>query len=205
MADDRFMEPGDLLPNSGKGWRSDRVFLPKLRFPIEKQNAYANSQVYRPGGNKGPSGGQCSASNYKYPWQDNFCEKRRWKMPFCPTGKGHQGQDIRPNTCDKDFYWTVAAEAGVITNVGKYSVTLLGSSGTIYRYLHVQMNDLAVAKGDKVKIGSRIGKVSNSFGNSSTTIHLHFDAKKTVISKGKRVTAYIPIYTSLVESYKRLD
>jgi murein DD-endopeptidase MepM/ murein hydrolase activator NlpD len=195
---------GELEPGSGSGQRDPTVFFPDMRFPLEEGPAYANSQVYRPGGNHGGSGTQCDKVNYKYPWRDNFCETRGWNMPLCPTGRGHQGQDIRPASCEKDRYWTVAVDNGIIASVGKYSVSLQATDGTIYRYLHLNMDRLVVKSLASVKKGERIGLVSDWFGKTPTTIHLHFDAKATFVLSDGPFTAYAPIYTSLVNSYKNL-
>jgi hypothetical protein len=94
--------PGDLEPNSGTGRHDSTIYFPNIRFPLEQGPAYLNSQVYRPGGDHAGDGDQCDATNYSYPWRDNFCEARKWDVKFCPTGKGHQGNDIRPGTCKKN-------------------------------------------------------------------------------------------------------
>src|SRR5262245_59695623 len=91
-----FSAPGDLEPGSGTGLHETKIYFPSIRFPLENAPAYLNSQVYRPGGMNGGTGGQCTSVNYSYPWRDNYCEARSWAMPLCPAGKGHQGQDIRP-------------------------------------------------------------------------------------------------------------
>jgi murein DD-endopeptidase MepM/ murein hydrolase activator NlpD len=174
-----------------------------MSFPLEKGAAFANSQVYRPGGMHGGGGGQCDALNYNYPWRDNFCESRSWPVPFCPTGKGHQGQDIRPSECKKDTFWAVAVEDGVIAMIGTFSVTLQTPSGILYRYLHLNKN-LEVEELDRVKKGQRIGKVSDWFGGEATTIHLHFDAKAAFELSDERMLTFLPPYTSLIESYKKL-
>jgi len=195
-ADFVYDDPGQLVPGSGQGRADNKVYLPGMRFPFESGPAYANSQVYRAGGIQGGGGGQCDSSNYSYPWQDNFCESRRWSMPFCPSGQGHQGQDIRPATCQKNVHWAVAAERGTIINIGSYSVSLRGESGVRHRYLHLNHANLAVKVGDVVSRGQRIGLVSNNFGGTPTTIHLHYD----MYSGGR----YIPTYMSLVKSYESL-
>ncbi|HEV7877074.1 M23 family metallopeptidase [Bradyrhizobium sp.] len=196
--------PGDLETGSGNGRADATIYFPQMRFPLETGPAFANSQVYRAGGMHGPAGDQCASANYSYPWRDVYCEKRSWTMALCPAGKGHQGQDIRPATCKKDTHWAVAADDGVIANIGTYSVTLQTANGVLYRYLHLNIGDLAVDELDHVKKGARIGKVSNWFGDTSTTIHLHFDIKGTVQVNGKSVVTYLPPYTSLVASYKTL-
>lgn len=200
-----FNPPGELQKDSGAGRADPTIYYPTMRFPLAAGPAFLNSQVYRPGGNKSPvSGGQCDPGNYSYPWVDNFCEKRGWDMPMCPGGTGHQGQDIRPASCVKNLHWAVAAEKGIISHIGTYSVTLQAPSGTLYRYLHLGMNTLRVKRLDSVVRGQKIGQVSNDFGDTSTTIHLHFDIKDAVKGNKVKGMVYMPPYTSLKASYERL-
>ena len=49
--------PGHLIPGSGTGRDDDTVYAPGIRFPIENKPAYANSQVWNPGGKHGPPNG----------------------------------------------------------------------------------------------------------------------------------------------------
>ena len=200
-ADFSFKPAGDLINGSGSGRTDDKVYVPGMRFPFESAPAFLNSQVWGHGGYKGPGGGQCDAENYSYPWRDNYCESRSWSMPLCPSGKGHQGQDMRPATCQKSKHWTVASVDGRITNIGKYSVSLTRSDGTRFRYLHVDMRKLPVKTGQTVKKGDRIGLTSNDFGGTPTTIHLHYDIRQNVSGLGN---VYVSPYMSLVESYKVL-
>jgi MYXO-CTERM domain-containing protein len=191
--------PGDLPDGSGQGRVDEMVYAPGMRFPMEEGPAYANSQVYNPGGYLGPAGGQCDAFNYSYPWRDNYCEIRQWDMPLCPAGTGHQGQDIRAATCDQNVHWIVAGADGTITNVGSYSVYVTAADGTRYDYLH--MGNVQVSVGEDVKRGDRIGMVSNEFGGTPTTIHLHFNIRQFVEGLG---SVYVPPYMSLVSSYQTL-
>jgi murein DD-endopeptidase MepM/ murein hydrolase activator NlpD len=200
-----FEPPGELLTETGEGVKFDKIYAPGMRYPLEVAPSFPNSQVYMNGGGSGPGGGQCDKVNYSYPWRDNFCEKRSWDTPVCPSAKGHQGQDIRPATCKKGIHWAVAAEAGQITSIGSYTVTLTADSGIRYRYLHLKMDALAVALGDTVTRGQRIGLASNDFGGAATTIHLHFEIKTTVaFPNGTSQIHFAPPYASLVDSYKRL-
>ena len=192
------------VASSGQGWTDGTEFAPDLRFPIESPKAFANSQVYGHGGSNGPGGGQCDAANYSYPWHDNFCETRGYATPVCPAGHGHQGQDIRPNSCVKAKYAAVAAETGTITQIATYTVYLTGESGRQYRYLHLQMDKLKVHLGDHVAQGQEIGYVSNNFGDTATTIHLHFEIKEPVTDGSATLTTYVPPYSSLVDAYQRL-
>lgn len=202
-AEDFAYQPaGELVPGSGTGRSDDKVYVPGMRFPIEVAPAFLNSQVWGVGGSQGPSGGQCDTRNYSYPWYDNFCESRRWDMPLCPSGNGHQGQDMRASTCDKNIHWAVAAEDGRITSIGSYSVYLVAESGTQHRYLHMEPSSLRVSVGDTVSKGEKLGRVSNAFGGTPTTIHLHYDINQFVGSLGQSV--YVPTYFSLIRSYEDL-
>jgi MYXO-CTERM domain-containing protein len=192
--------PGQLVAGSGKGRTDDHVYAPTMRYPMESGPAFANSQVWGHGGNSGPPNtSQCDAENFHYPWHDNYCETRDYDMPLCPAGVGHQGQDTRAADCNKDVHTTVAVADGTITNIGSYSVYLTTDDGTRFDYLH--MSTLLVKVGDKVKRGQPIGKVSDHFGTSTTTVHLHFNIVQNVAGVG---TVYVPPYTSLIRAYETL-
>jgi len=191
--------PGVLVPGSGDGRVDEYVYVPGMRFPIETGPAYANSQVWGHGGSEGPGGGQCDIENWSYPWHDNYCETRSWDMPLCPAGTGHQGQDIRAGTCEKDVHWVVATADGTVSHIGSYSLYVMAADGTRFDFLH--MSNLQVGVGDEVKRGQRLGKVSNEFGGTPTTIHLHFNIQQNVSGLG---TVFVPPYMSLVTSYQNL-
>ena len=176
----------------------------------------AQTQVYRYGG--GVKGGdQCDVRNFTAPWRDNYCETRTTtnKTPWCAKTGVHLGQDIRvgtPDGCkaerstkaaDRTRYEVVAVEDGVISNVGSYSVTLRADfGGRIYRYLHLNMAKLKVATNQTVRQGDVIGYVSNDFGGTPTTLHLHFEIKLNTAENGWQ---YAPPYSSLLEAYKRRE
>jgi hypothetical protein len=191
--------PGVLVPGSGEGRVDEIVYAPGMRFPMESGPAYPNSQVWGHGGSQGPGGGQCHENNYSYPWQDNYCETRSWNMPMCPSGTGHQGQDIRPSTCEDDVHWEVAAAAGTVTNIGSYSVYVTAADGTRFDYLHG--SSVGVSVGQGVDEGQRLCRTSNAFGGTPTTIHLHFNIRQDVGGIG---IAFVPPYMSLVKSYEAL-
>ncbi|MCA9650156.1 MAG: hypothetical protein KC501_09620 [Myxococcales bacterium] len=194
-----YMPPGELTPGSGQGRVDENVYAPGMRFPMESGPAFANSQVWGYGGSQGPGGSQCSAQNYDYPWWDNYCETRSWDMPMCPAGVGHQGQDIRPSTCDDLTHWNVAAEAGTVTNIGSYSVYVTTPSGVRFDYLHGGGNIVSV--GQSLAKAERINRTSNEFGGTSTTIHLHFNIRMDVAGFGN---VYAPTYMSLIGAYQEL-
>ncbi len=154
-----YLPPGDLIPGSGTGRVDYNVYLPGMRFPVEMAPAYANSQVYGRGGSKGPGGHECDEENYSYPWRDNFCEERSWTTPLCPTGTGHQGQDIRPSTCEDSKYWAVAAEGGTFTDTSGMAWYMIGDSGMRHSYLHLNPDGKKVWVGKRVEKGDKIGLI----------------------------------------------
>lgn len=209
-----FHPPGALLGGTGAGFPEQVVHAPDMVFPIKSAPAYLQSQVFMFGG--GVAGGdQCDARNYAYPWRDNFCETRSANRgsPFCPVNKIHQGQDIRVGTAEdcntlrrqsaaaRGIHEVVAVEDGVISSIGTYTVKLR-SEGSIYNYMHLNMNRLAVTAGQFVKAGDLIGYVSNDFGGTPTTIHLHFEITQNTAGNG---WVHVPPYLSLVKAYERRE
>lgn len=206
--------PGSIEPASGAGSTEPMVFVREMAFPIQSAPSFPQSQVYRYGG--GVKGGdQCDPRNFSAPWRDNYCEKRSGTnaTPWCAASGVHLGQDIRvgtPEGCkaersakaaDRERYAVVATEDGVISNVGSYSVSLR-AGGRIYRYLHLNMAKLRVKTGDTVRKGDVIGFVSNDFGGTPTTLHLHFEIKMNTSEHG---WAYVPPYSSLLAAYQRRE
>ena len=209
-----FFAPGALLPGTGQGSVDQVVHAPDIVFPIASAPTYLQSQVFTFGGGVG-GGDQCDPRNYDYPWRDNFCETRSANRgsPFCPAQKIHQGQDIRVGTpaqcntlrstakADRTLHEVVAVEDGVISNVGSYSISLR-AGGRIYKYLHLNMAKLKVKTGDTVTAGQSLGFVSNDFGGSATTFHLHFEIVENTADHG---WAHVPPYLSLVKAYERRE
>lgn len=208
---------GVLTAGSGSGYTDRSNWAPGMCFPLADTPAFANSQVYRPGGSARPSEpSQCATENYAYPWQDNFCESRSWANPLCNSGQGHQGQDIRPKTCKSNLHWAVAPEDGVVTQMGSMTVAITGNAAPhrVYRYLHMQKSTLRVALHEPVVRGQKLGLVSNNLGvNSSgqpqyTSIHLHFEIRvgqAETLPDGTVLSAddFVPPYVALADSYQR--
>ncbi len=207
-----YYAPGALVPGSGAGFEEQIVHAPGIRFPIRSAPAYLQTQVFTFGG--GVAGGdQCDSRNFAYPWWDNFCETRtaNRNTPFCPVNRVHQGQDIRvgtPEDCNalrrqspsmRGLHEVVAVEDGVISSIGSYTVKLR-ANGRIYNYMHLNMNRLAIAAGQAVQEGDLIGFVSNDFGGTPTTLHLHFEIVQNTAEHG---WTHVPPYLSLVEAYER--
>ena len=106
-------------------------------------------------------------------------------------------RDARQRTIHK----IVAVEDGEISNIGRYTVTLK-AGGRIYRYLHLNMLALQVSPGQEVKAGDHIGYMSNDFGGTPTTFHLHFEIK---VNDGENGWVFAPPYTSLLDAYARRE
>ncbi len=207
-----YLPVGELLPSSGPGFIDETVYRTSIAFPTEDP-VYLNSQVYRFGGGlgsvNGMNGAQCDTRNYEYPWQDTFCEKRDRNQPLCPGG-GHEGLDIRPHSCAKNVHWAVAAEDARVIDVRRHWVTLQTDAGTIYNYLHLNMGELAVAEGQQIAKGERIGKISNDFFKSDgtvvpTTTHLHFEMYENYVAEPGDEPLFTKVnpYMTLVAAYER--
>ena len=209
-----YLPAGDLLPSSGPGYADATVYRPGIAFPLEEAG-FLNSQVYRHGGSQGAingmHGGQCDATNYDYPWQDTFCESRSRSQIMCPDG-GHEGVDIRAATCTDAMHWAVAVEDGriIAPSSSRYTVRLQTNDGTLYRYMHLKMDALAVADGEFVAKGQRIGMVSDDFFDSSgepvlTTYHLHFEMYQNYAPDEETDPIFDQVnpYMTLVEAYER--
>lgn len=209
-----FHGPGDLLPATGEGVEDWEEYVSDMTFPVDSHETYLNSQVHSPGGGGFGGGSQCDASNYSYPWHDTFCELRSGTNRAtrnCPSTEVHQGVDIRAGTAaictaqagaSNDTHNTVevvAAEDGYISYIGSYTVNL-NVGGRIYRYMHLNMESLDVALFDDVVAGQRIGFLSNHFGGTPTTLHLHFEIKENLDDAG---FTYVSPYMSLVRAYER--
>ncbi len=212
-----YRAPGDLEPRSGQGVTDRTVYAPDIVFPITDAAAFINSQVYRPGGAVA-GGDQCSGVNFSYPWRDTFCERRPGAdrdTLNCPSRAVHQGVDIRAGdvgTCRRMRDLVLedpaqnrlipvrAVKDGQITHVGRFSVTLR-SGGQIFRYLHLNMAALPVAAGDTVRAGDVIGYLSNDFGGTPTTFHLHLE----FIFNFADGSTWASPYMSLVRAYERAN
>lgn len=209
-----FHAPGDLMTGTGEGVEDWEEYVAAMTFPVASHETFLNSQVHNPGGGVYGGGSQCDASNYDYPWRDTFCEKRTGTNRAtrnCPSTEVHQGVDVRAGTSaicttqagsnhsGHNTVEVVAAEDGYISYIGSYTVNL-NAGGRIYRYMHLNMDMLDVALFDDVTAGDRIGFLSNHFGGTSTTLHLHFEIKENLDDAG---FTYVSPYMSLVRAYER--
>jgi len=243
-SDFSYFSPGDLIPDTGYHklpGRADYHVYADMRFPIAKGPAFIKSQSFMPwgdcyrtgrSGHWGKKGAQYSCkvnglplvfdeaapANFSYPWRDNFCELRNFKVGQCPGGYGHQGEDIRPSTCllenenadrCEPYQNSVAAvRDGLIwRNPGNLAVYILVSTANDFvrfRYLHMNpkfMDADGLFSGRQVSQGEIIGKVGTwgDFKNG-TSYHLHFNIQ--VFTKDGWV--WVSPYMTLVRAYEKL-
>jgi hypothetical protein len=238
-----YYAPGDILPGTGSrghSGRADFTVYAKIRFPMAQGPAYANSQSFMNWGNCDLTGRiglggrdknaayRCrvndktlltdESKNYAYPWRDNFCEHRDYYVGQCPSGLGHQGQDVRPGFCLEhvegagrcDPYQedvVAVADGVVLRSPGDRSLYLVvdkPGEHIRFRYLHMnpQMLDAAgMVSGREVAEGEVLGAVGD-YGREAggTTYHLHFDAQVPT----RDGWVFVNPYMTLVAGYERL-
>lgn len=210
-----YRSPGTMTFAGDVGVKDRRVFYPTMKFPLRvgpeagadgrPLRAFANSQVFIPSG---------FATNdprlYVYPWVDTLCESKHkgGPMPVCPNPRhrGHQGDDIRPNSPADNTYDILAWADGIVTDVSsslsgttEVNIRSADNNGLECVYLHLRPGNLHL--GQTVTKGDPIGKVSNLMADGGTSIHLHFECKATHPDLQAKVK--MPIYTSLVAAYRR--
>ena len=219
-SDFTYRPPGDILARGGlrkQNGRVDFTSYSQIRFPLEKAPAFAHSQSYR--GRKSSDRLDLLVGGYtSYPWQDNFCEPRSFGVGQCPSGFGHQGQDIRPGaclahsedaeSCDPKQQGVVAVRDGILIRSPKQqALTLQINTRTEHiRFRYMHMNPTAMdADGDlngrRVAENEKIGVVSNYLDHpNGTTRHLHFDVQ--VFTRDGWL--WVSPYVTLVSAYERL-
>jgi len=156
-----------------------------------------------------PSGGQ-----NMYPWRDNFCEMRGFFVGQCPSGLGHQGEDIVPvgcafkgrdgDPCDRSHHRVVAVHDGVVLRAPRQEGLVIETNapGTHLRFRYLHMNPKVVDEdgffsGRAVRKGEIIGKVSNFSGREAgTSYHLHFDLHVPTKDGWTLVNPYMTLVTA---------
>jgi murein DD-endopeptidase MepM/ murein hydrolase activator NlpD len=219
----RYHPVGKLVP--GTGMRApmgnpDRTVYARIRFPAAVAPAYVNTQTFRRRGGlviawAAPSdGGEESRS---YIWRDNFCERRAFAVGQCPSGRGHQGQDIRGVTCEPgprkrdcpaNHDEVVAVRAGMILreswNDSFFLVTNAPGERLRFRHLHMhprKLDEDNVFSGRVVKEGERLGTVGNyNRRPGMTTTHLHFEMQVPTRDGWVRINPYM----TMIASYEHL-
>jgi len=235
--------PGDLLPGTGMqghGGRADATVYAAIRFPMAHAPAYINSQSFmnwgncdltgliRLGGHGKDAAYRCRVNelrlfndetrNYAYPWRDNFCEHRHYEVTQCPGGLGHQGEDIRPNSCklrneDADRCEpyqdeVVAVRDGVaLRTVGNEALYLMVDAPgehIRFRYLHMNphmLDSAGLVSGRVLTEGEVLGPVGDyAAREGGTSYHLHFNVQVPT----RQGWLYVNPYMTLVAAYERL-
>ena len=93
---------GDIIANSASASRAATSTSPPIRksaFRWKRPLAFVHSQEFRNRRSSDKPIDELAGSNTSYPWRDNFCEARSFNVGQCPSGFGHQGEDIRPAPC----------------------------------------------------------------------------------------------------------
>jgi murein DD-endopeptidase MepM/ murein hydrolase activator NlpD len=213
--------PGQIQSGSGfrgQGGRQDYTVYAQIRFPLAQAPAFAGSERYWRGPRSrisDPTEMQTS-DIAKTPWRDNFCERRGFSVSQCPTGIGHQGQDVRPlicrpapnsDRCDPPGD-VVAARSGVILRSARQEAAYLfvnsANEHIRFRYLHMnprKMDADNLLSGRRVDEGEVIGEVGNySMKEAGTSYHLHFDIQVPT----RDGWVFVNPYMTLVAAYERL-
>jgi hypothetical protein len=180
-ADFTYRSSGDIIARSGfrgQGGRPDFIAYSQIRFPLEKAPAFVHSQSYRNRRSSDKPADELIGGNTSYPWQDSFCEVRSFGVGQCPSGLGHQGQDIRPapcsrlgedaDRCDPKQKAVVAVRDGVVIRSPKQQAATLQINTRTehirFRYMHMNptiMDAEGILNGRRVDEGEKIGVVSN--------------------------------------------
>jgi hypothetical protein len=215
-----YRAPGDLIANSTsrkQGGRADFTAYSQISFPLQKAPAFAHSQSF--GKHRvADRFDEFSGGPTSYPWQDNFCEARSFGVGQCPSGFGHQGQDMRPapcpihddgpEHCDPRQQPVVAVRDAVLIRSPKQQAATLqvNTRNEHIRFRYMHMNPAAmdaddILNGRHVAEGEKIGVVSNYLDHpNGTTRHLHFDMQ--VFTRDGWL--WVSPYVTLVSAYERL-
>jgi hypothetical protein len=226
----RYHPVGTLV--SGSGMRApagnpDRTVYARVRFPAAEAPAYVNTQAFRRRGGLVIAWAPAAATDdephdtrpepAQYIWRDNFCERRDFSVGQCPSGRGHQGQDIlgvtcepgpRKRDCRANRDDVVAAREGMILrelwNDSFFLVTNAQGERLRFRHLHMhprRLDDDGIVSGRMVKEGDRLGTIGNYNRRPGlTTTHLHFELQVPTRDGYVRVNPYM----TLVASYEHL-
>jgi len=207
-----YHSPGRLITGTGfrrNGGRADYTVYSAIRFPLAATPAFANTQYYQ----RRVPGGVAA-----YPWRDNFCEGRSYRVAQCPGGMGHQGQDIRAAGCSRtstgddrcgEHHDDVLAvrDGTVLRARGQEAVYLVVNTPTEhirFRYLHMRpklLDAAGVVSGRRVAEGELLGQIGNfSHHENGTSYHLHFDVQVPT----RAGWVFVSPYMTLVSAYERL-
>jgi hypothetical protein len=207
---------GDLLAGSGSRKQSGRIdpnAYSQIRFPLEAP-AFVHSQSF----GRHRVGDKSDSPSGTYPWRDNFCEARSFSVGQCPSGFGHQGEDIRPaacpprtegvvSTCDPKQQPIFAVRDGIIIRSATQQAATLQintrNEHIRFRYMHMNPSTMdadGLLNGREVMEGEKIGVVSNYLDHpNGTSRHLHFDVE--VFTRDGWI--WVNPYVTLISAYER--
>jgi hypothetical protein len=213
-----YYAPGQLFPGTGfrgQGGREDYTVYSQIRFPLAEIPVYANTEVFR-SRNRMRISDLSESPNISYSWRDNFCERRSFPVAQCPSGIGHQGQDIRPAGCKlvpgsercEQHGDILAVRDGMILRSPKQEAAYLfvntANEHIRFRYLHMsprKMDGDNLLSGRRVDEGEVIGEVGNfSMKAAGTSYHLHFDIQVPT----RTGWVFVNPYMTLVSAYERM-
>lgn len=212
---------GKLIPGTGMrapAGDSDPTVFARIRFPTAEAPAYVTTQIYRRREKSQPPSPEGEPELGAYRWRDNFCERRDFQVGQCPSGRGHQGQDIRGLTChasvdskvrcrpDKDAL--VAVRDGMIQreawNESFFLFVNTAGERIRFRHLHMhprQLDANRILSGEMVKEGQPIGTIGNYDRRPGlTSTHLHFELQVPTRDGFVRVNPYM----TLIAAYEQL-
>ena len=219
----RYQPVGKLVPGTGMrapAGNADPTVYARMRFPGAAAPAYVNTQTFRRRGGLAIAWAASAPGveeTKSYTWRDNFCEKRDFAVGQCPSGRGHQGQDIlgvtcepgpRKRDCPANRDDVVAAREGMILreawNDSFFLVANAPGERMRFRHLHMhprKLDDDGILSGRIVKEGERLGTIGNyNRRPGMTTTHLHFEIQVPTRDGWVRVNPYM----TLIASYEHL-
>jgi murein DD-endopeptidase MepM/ murein hydrolase activator NlpD len=218
---------GELVPGTGMrapAGNADRTVYARLRFPAASAPAYVSTQAFRRRNGLAIAWAAAAVNDdddgkpgKPYVWRDNFCERRDFAVGQCPSGRGHQGQDIlgvtcepgpRKRDCPANRDAVVAARDGMILreswNDSFFLVTNASGERLRFRHLHMHpraLDEDGIISGKLVREGERLGTIGNFNRRPGlTTTHLHFEIQVPTRDGYVRVNPYM----TLVAAYEHL-
>ncbi len=218
---------GELVPGTGmraRAGNADNTVYARIRFPAASAPAYISTQAFRRRGGlviawaaAAVNDDESRPDNKPYAWRDNFCERRDFAVGQCPSGRGHQGQDIlgvtcepgpRKRDCPANRDAVVAAREGMILreswNESFFLVTNAPGERLRFRHLHMHpraLDEDGIFSGRLVNEGDRLGTIGNFNRRPGlTTTHLHFEIQVPTRDGYVRINPYM----TLVAAYEHL-
>lgn len=196
-----------------QGGRTDLSVYSQIRFPLNAPS-YLHSQSF----GRHRTVDKSDSPGATYPWRDSFCEARSFNVGQCPSGFGHQGEDIRPGgctpqdaaagRCDLKRQPIFAVRDGIVLRSRQQqAATLQVNTATEhirFRYMHLNptvMDTDGVLNGRELMEGEQLGVVSNYLDHANgTSRHLHFDIQ--VFTHDGWI--WVNPYATLISAYERL-